>query len=92
MRIPDFAHEYAINAANYRHWNPAVRAFVDDCFNGADSDDGRGFNFMLERIARRRRRSKFSGAAAFCLTLRTGGAAMSAASRGSSARLDPSLM
>ena len=43
VRIPDFAQEYAINAANYRHWNPAIRAFVDDCLNGADSDDGRGF-------------------------------------------------
>ena len=44
VRIPDFAQEYAINAANYRHWNAAIRAFVDDCLNGADSDDERGFN------------------------------------------------
>jgi fructose-1,6-bisphosphatase I len=44
VRIPDFAHEYAINAANYRHWNAAVRAFVDECFNGGDSDDERRFN------------------------------------------------
>jgi fructose-1,6-bisphosphatase I len=44
VRIPDFAHEYAINAANYRHWSLAVRAFVDDCFNGGDGDDQRRFN------------------------------------------------
>jgi fructose-1,6-bisphosphatase I len=44
VRIPDCAHEYAINAANYRHWNAAVRAFVDDCFNSRDSDDERRFN------------------------------------------------
>lgn len=44
VRIPDFAHEYAINAANYRHWNAAVRAFVDECFNGWDSDEERRFN------------------------------------------------
>jgi fructose-1,6-bisphosphatase I len=43
-RMPDFAHEYVVNAANYRHWNAAVRAFVDDCFNGGDSDDVRRFN------------------------------------------------
>jgi fructose-1,6-bisphosphatase I len=44
VRIPDFAHEYAVNAANYRHWNASVRAFVDDCFNSGDSDGERDFN------------------------------------------------
>ncbi len=34
---PD-SHEYAINASNYRYWDPAVRAFIDDCIQG---DEGR---------------------------------------------------
>jgi fructose-1,6-bisphosphatase I len=44
LRLPDLAHEYVINAANYRYWNAAVRAFVDDCFNAGDADDERRFN------------------------------------------------
>jgi fructose-1,6-bisphosphatase I len=44
VSMPDFAPEYAINAANYRYWNAAVRAFVDDCFNGENGDDERCFN------------------------------------------------
>ena len=37
VRIPDFTREYAVNAANDRRWNGAVRAFVDDGFNGGDN-------------------------------------------------------
>ena len=44
VRIPDFAHEYAVSAANDRRWNGAVRAFADDGFNGGNSDGERGFN------------------------------------------------
>ena len=55
VRIPEFAHEYAINAANYRHWNAAVRAFVDDCFNGWDSDEGTTLQLMLDGFHRRGR-------------------------------------
>jgi fructose-1,6-bisphosphatase I len=28
--------EYAINASNYRHWEAPVRAFIDDCVQGAE--------------------------------------------------------
>jgi len=28
--------EYAINASNYRHWELPVRAFIDDCVQGAE--------------------------------------------------------
>jgi fructose-1,6-bisphosphatase I len=36
VHIPERANEYAINASNYRHWNDPVRAFVDDCVQGAE--------------------------------------------------------
>jgi fructose-1,6-bisphosphatase I len=34
--IPHQASEYAINASNYRHWAEPVRAFIDDCTQGAE--------------------------------------------------------
>lgn len=36
--------EYAINASNYRHWEPSIRAFVEDCARGADGPMKRNFN------------------------------------------------
>ena len=36
MTIAPDSHEYAINASNYRHWDPAVRAFIDDALQGED--------------------------------------------------------
>lgn len=33
--IPKTSAEYAINASNYRHWEEPVRAFIDDCVQGA---------------------------------------------------------
>ena len=38
LAIADDSHEFSINASNYRHWDPAVRAYIDDCFKG---DGGR---------------------------------------------------
>jgi fructose-1,6-bisphosphatase I len=38
------ASEFAINAANYRHWNEAVRLYVDDCLKGAEGPRERDFN------------------------------------------------
>ena len=38
LAIPPDSHEYAINASNYRYWDPAVRAYIDDCLEG---DQGR---------------------------------------------------
>ena len=35
LSIPERAQEFAINAANYRHWDEAVRLYVDDCLKGA---------------------------------------------------------
>jgi fructose-1,6-bisphosphatase I len=44
VRIPADANEYAINASNYRHWEKAVRAYIDDCVQGADGPRGKNFN------------------------------------------------
>ena len=42
--IADRAHEFAINAANYRHWDEAVRLYVDDCLKGTEGPRERDFN------------------------------------------------
>jgi fructose-1,6-bisphosphatase I len=44
VRLPAGVREYAINAANYRHWDGAIRAYVDDCVAGADGPRGGDFN------------------------------------------------
>lgn len=42
--VPADSTEYAINASNYRHWPPAVRAYIDDRVLGAEGPAGRNFN------------------------------------------------
>jgi fructose-1,6-bisphosphatase I len=44
LRIPQTSREYAINASNYRHWHEPVRAFIDDCIEGATGPRGVDFN------------------------------------------------
>jgi fructose-1,6-bisphosphatase I len=44
LRVPEGRRVYAINAANYRYWNEAVRAYVDDCIAGEDGPRGADFN------------------------------------------------
>ena len=44
VRIPAGNPEYAINASNYRHWDEAIRAYVDDCIAGVEGPRGRNFN------------------------------------------------
>ncbi len=44
INIPPDSHEYAINASNYRHWDPAVRAYIDDCTQGDEGRLGRNHN------------------------------------------------
>lgn len=36
--------EFAINAANYRHWNEEIRLYVDDCLKGSEGPRERDFN------------------------------------------------
>jgi fructose-1,6-bisphosphatase I len=42
--IPDRSHEFAINTANYRHWDEAVQLYVDDCLKGSEGPRERDFN------------------------------------------------
>jgi len=44
IEIPDDSSEYAINTSNYRHWNPSVRAFIDDCVKGTEGPLRRNHN------------------------------------------------
>lgn len=44
VEIPKSSFEYAINASNYRHWPRPIRAYVDDCVDGADGPRGENFN------------------------------------------------
>jgi fructose-1,6-bisphosphatase I len=44
VQIKEDATEYAINASNYRHWDPSVKIFIDDCVKGADGPFGRNYN------------------------------------------------
>ncbi len=44
VRIPDRAEEFAINGSNRRHWDPPVRAFIDECIAGAEGPANRDFN------------------------------------------------
>jgi fructose-1,6-bisphosphatase I len=36
--------EFAINASNYRHWELAVRLYVDDCLKGTDGPCAKDYN------------------------------------------------
>jgi fructose-1,6-bisphosphatase I len=44
LSIPPDSHEYAINASNYRHWEPSIRAYIDDCIQGDLGRIGRNHN------------------------------------------------
>ncbi len=44
LAIAEDSHEFAINASNYRHWDPAVRAYIDDCFQGETGKLARNHN------------------------------------------------
>lgn len=42
--IPERTQEFAINASNYRHWDDAVRLYIDDCLKGASGPREKDFN------------------------------------------------
>ncbi len=48
--IPSGTPEFAINVSNYRHWDPAVRTYVDDCISGI----GRAARARLQHALARR--------------------------------------
>jgi len=36
VRIAETTREFAINVANFRHWDQHIRAYIDDCLDGED--------------------------------------------------------
>lgn len=44
IAVPEETKIFAINMSNYRHWDDAVRAYVDDCISGSDGVRARNFN------------------------------------------------
>lgn len=44
VAIPSITSEFAINSANYRHWEDCVRIYVDDLLSGRDGPRGKDFN------------------------------------------------
>jgi fructose-1,6-bisphosphatase I len=44
IRMPPDTPEFAINASNRRHWNGAVRSYIDECLAGESGELGRNFN------------------------------------------------
>ncbi len=44
VRVAEETAEFAINMSNYRHWDPPIRLYVDDCLAGASGPHERDFN------------------------------------------------
>jgi fructose-1,6-bisphosphatase I/sedoheptulose-1,7-bisphosphatase len=44
LRVPETTSEFAINASNSRHWEPAVRRYVNECLAGQIGPRGTDFN------------------------------------------------
>jgi fructose-1,6-bisphosphatase I len=44
VSIPAVTREFSINASNYRHWDDAIRTYMDDCLRGKDGPRGKDFN------------------------------------------------
>ncbi|MDX5962549.1 class 1 fructose-bisphosphatase [Rhodococcus opacus] len=44
IRLPDSTAEYAVNSSNRRHWEPAVRRYIDECLAGASGPREKDFN------------------------------------------------
>ncbi|GAB4090434.1 class 1 fructose-bisphosphatase [Hydrogenophaga soli] len=44
IQIPADTKEFAINMSNMRHWDAAVRSYIDDCLQGKEGPRGKDFN------------------------------------------------
>jgi fructose-1,6-bisphosphatase len=44
LRIPESTTEFAINASNSRHWEPAVKRYISECLAGQSGPRGQDFN------------------------------------------------
>jgi fructose-1,6-bisphosphatase I len=43
VRIPPKTDEFAVDISNQRHWDSAIRHYVDDCIHGSEGPHGRDF-------------------------------------------------
>lgn len=44
MAVPAAAKEYGINASNARHWDPPIKAYIEDCLRGSEGPRDKDFN------------------------------------------------
>ncbi|MFC1689938.1 class 1 fructose-bisphosphatase [Pseudomonadota bacterium] len=44
VTIPEATHEFAINASNFRRWDGHIKAYIDDCMEGAEGPHGKNYN------------------------------------------------
>lgn len=44
VQIAEDTHEFAINTSNFRRWDGHVKAYIDDCLEGAEGPHGKNYN------------------------------------------------
>jgi fructose-1,6-bisphosphatase I len=44
VKIPEDTNEFAINTSNFRRWDGHIRAYVDDCLEGAEGPHAKNYN------------------------------------------------
>jgi len=44
VQIPADTNEFAINTSNFRRWDGHIKAYIDDCFEGAEGPHGKNYN------------------------------------------------
>ena len=44
MKIPETTNEFAINASNQRHWEPAIKQYFADCLSGSEGPLEKDYN------------------------------------------------
>lgn len=44
VKIPEDTKEFSINMSNMRHWDPAIKRYIDECLAGEDGPRGKNFN------------------------------------------------
>ena len=44
MKVPETTNEFAINASNQRHWEPAIQRYIADCLDGETGTLSKNYN------------------------------------------------
>jgi len=44
IQIPEDTNEFAINTSNFRRWDGHIKAYIDDCMEGAEGPHGKNYN------------------------------------------------